>query len=80
MTVTALLVSHDGARWLPAVLAGLIGQTHPVDRLVAVDTTSRDGSAELIRESLGRPDRPHGVRRRAGLHELPGTPYATGSS
>ena len=53
MTVTALLVSHDGARWLPAVLAGLIGQTHPVDRLVAVDTTSRDGSSELIRESLG---------------------------
>ncbi len=55
MTVTALLVSHDGARWLPAVLAGLIGQTLPIDRLVAVDTTSRDGSAELIRTTLGEP-------------------------
>ena len=55
MTVTALLVSHDGARWLPAVLAGLTGQTHPVDRVVAVDTTSRDGSVELVREALGEP-------------------------
>ncbi len=55
MTVTALLVSHDGARWLPAVLAGLIGQTHPVDRFVAVDTTSRDGSAEQVRAALGEP-------------------------
>ena len=55
MTVTALLVSHDGARWLPAVLAGLTGQTHPVDRVVAVDTTSRDGSAELVRTALGEP-------------------------
>ncbi|GAA5115049.1 hypothetical protein GCM10023339_21440 [Alloalcanivorax gelatiniphagus] len=57
MTVTALLVSHDGARWLPAVLAGLLGQTHPVDRVVAVDTTSRDDSVELVRDALGeRPD------------------------
>ncbi|WP_416956492.1 glycosyltransferase [Nocardioides sp. T5] len=53
MTVTALLVSHDGARWLPAVLTGLDGQTLPVDRVVAVDTTSRDDSVELVREALG---------------------------
>ena len=53
MTVTALLVSHDGARWLPAVLTGLIGQTHPVDRVVAVDTTSRDDSVDLVRDALG---------------------------
>jgi len=52
VTVTALLVSHDGARWLPAVLAGLIGQTHPVDRVVAVDTTSRDDSVALVRDAL----------------------------
>ena len=31
MSVTALLVTHDGARWLPAVLDGLRRQTHPVD-------------------------------------------------
>jgi GT2 family glycosyltransferase len=54
VTVTALLVSHDGARWLPAVLAGLIGQTLPVDRVVAVDTTSRDDSVALLRDGLGR--------------------------
>jgi len=52
VSVTALLVSHDGARWLPAVLAGLIGQTLPVDRVLAVDTTSRDDSVALIRDAL----------------------------
>ncbi|HYJ28192.1 MAG TPA: glycosyltransferase family 2 protein [Nocardioides sp.] len=52
MSVTALLVSHDGARWLPAVLAGLTGQTHPVDRVVAVDTTSRDDSVALVRDAI----------------------------
>jgi GT2 family glycosyltransferase len=53
VTVTALLVSHDGARWLPAVLTGLSGQTLPVDRVVAVDTTSRDDSVDLLRDALG---------------------------
>ena len=53
MSVTALLVSHDGARWLPAVLAGLTGQTLPVDRVAVVDTTSRDDSVALIRDALG---------------------------
>ncbi len=52
MSVTALLVSHDGARWLPAVLAGLTGQTLPVDRVVVVDTTSRDESVALVRDAL----------------------------
>jgi GT2 family glycosyltransferase len=52
VSVTALLVTHDGARWLPAVLAGLIGQTLPVDRVVAVDTTSRDDSVALVRAGL----------------------------
>ncbi len=55
MTVTVLLVSHDGARWLPSVLDGLVEQTLPVDRLASVDTTSRDGSAELIQRTLGEP-------------------------
>ncbi len=53
MSVTALLVSHDGARWLPAVLTGLTGQTLPVDRVAVVDTTSRDDSVALIRDTLG---------------------------
>ncbi len=51
MSVTALVVSHDGARWLPAVLTGLRGQTRAVDRVVVVDTASRDESVDLVREA-----------------------------
>jgi GT2 family glycosyltransferase len=54
VSVTALLVTHDGVRWLPAVLAGLTAQTLPVDRVVVVDTTSRDDSVALVRDALGR--------------------------
>ncbi|WP_107706334.1 glycosyltransferase family 2 protein [Nocardioides allogilvus] len=53
MTVTALLVSHDGARWLPAVLDGVAAQHRPVDAFVAVDTGSRDDSASLVRDAWG---------------------------
>ena len=52
-TVTALLVSHEGSRWLPAVLDGLARQTRPVDRVVAVDTGSTDDSAQILSGSLG---------------------------
>ncbi len=52
-TVTALLVSHDGARWLPAVLDGLGRQTRCPDRVLAVDTGSADGADALLRERLG---------------------------
>jgi len=50
--VAVLLVSHDGAAWLPTVLDGLLAQTAPVARVVAVDTGSRDGSPDLIRDAL----------------------------
>lgn len=53
MTVTALLVSHDGARWLPAVLEGLRRQTRRPDRVVAVDTGSTDASRDLLVANLG---------------------------
>ena len=46
--VTALLVSHEGARWLPAVLDGLVAQTRPPERVVAVDTGSTDDSVATI--------------------------------
>ena len=52
-TVTALLVSHDGARWLPAVLDAVRAQDRQPDRFVAVDTGSADGSAALVAERLG---------------------------
>ncbi|MGH3444656.1 MAG: glycosyltransferase family 2 protein, partial [Nocardioidaceae bacterium] len=77
-SVTALLVSHDGARWLPRVLDALVGQTRPVDRLVAVDTGSSDESASLLRERLGvdavleAPARSsYAAAVRAGLHAAP---------
>ncbi|MCW2835528.1 MAG: glycosyl transferase, family 2 [Nocardioides sp.] len=53
MTVTALLVSHDGARWLPAVLAGVAAQHRRVDAFVAVDTGSGDTSADLVARAWG---------------------------
>jgi GT2 family glycosyltransferase len=52
-TVTAVLVSHDGGRWLPAVLDGLAEQRRRVDRAVAVDTGSSDDSRVLLAERLG---------------------------
>lgn len=52
MTVTALLVSHDGARWLPAVLAGLEDQRHRPAQVLAVDTGSTDNSLDLINAAL----------------------------
>ncbi|MEU1124348.1 glycosyltransferase [Streptomyces sp. NPDC005899] len=51
--VTAVLVSHDGARWLPDVLAGLLGQERPVQNVVAADTGSADDSAHLVTQALG---------------------------
>lgn len=48
-----VLVSHDGARWLPTVLQGLAAQLAPVERVVAVDTGSKDDSPALLRDALG---------------------------
>ncbi|WP_432477002.1 glycosyltransferase family 2 protein [Nocardioides sp. GXQ0305] len=52
-TVVALLVSHDGSRWLPTVIDGLRGQRTPVSRVVAVDTGSKDDSADLLDAAFG---------------------------
>jgi GT2 family glycosyltransferase len=49
--VSAILVSHNGARWLPEVVAALSSQERAPDFLLAVDTGSRDGSVELLRNS-----------------------------
>lgn len=87
-TVTALLVSHDGARWLPAVLDGLTGQSRRPDRVVAVDTGSSDTGPDLLRERLGA-DAVHSAPARtsygaavaAGLRTLPPAgPDDTGDS
>ncbi|MER5500076.1 glycosyltransferase [Streptomyces sp. NPDC002561] len=61
--VTAVLVSHDGARWLPDALAGLLGQERPVQNVVAADTGSADDSAQLVTEALGAERVLHLARR-----------------
>lgn len=76
MKVTALLVTHNGGRWLPAVLAGVAEQTLAPDRFVAVDTGSDDDSAALVTDALGvtvhhlDPATPYGAAVRAGLARL----------
>ena len=49
-----MLVSHDGERWLPTVLEGLAGQLAPIAHCVAVDTGSKDASADLLADAFGR--------------------------
>ncbi|MFF4649605.1 glycosyltransferase [Streptomyces sp. NPDC001380] len=51
--VTAVVVAHDGARWLPRTLQGLLGQDRPVQRVVAADTGSADASPRLLADALG---------------------------
>lgn len=47
--VTAILVVHDGATWLPQVVTSLATQTRGADRIIAVDTGSLDASAKLLK-------------------------------
>ncbi len=49
--VTAILVTHDGATWLPQVVASLASQTRPIDLTIAVDTGSIDNSANLLKSA-----------------------------
>jgi len=51
--VTAVIVAHDGAAWLPHVIDALLEQTRPVQRVVAVDTGSRDRSGAVLSGKLG---------------------------
>ena len=49
--VTAILVTHNGATWLPELIAGLSSQTRPMDRIIAVDTGSVDNSVMMLTNS-----------------------------
>ena len=77
MKVTALLVSHNGARWLPAVLAGLAASTRKIDAITCVDTGSTDESVSLVTNATGRPPiqldprTPYGEAVRVALASLP---------
>ncbi|WP_407565265.1 glycosyltransferase [Streptomyces sp. 184] len=61
--VTAVLVSHDGERWLPDALAALTAQERPVQNVIAADTGSADGSARILTEALGAERVLHLARR-----------------
>ncbi|WP_187370013.1 glycosyltransferase [Streptomyces boluensis] len=64
--VTAVLVSHDGARWLPDALNGLLGQERPVQNVIAADTGSADDSARIVTDALGA-ERVLHLARRSGF-------------
>ncbi len=64
--VTAVIVSHDGARWLPDALAGLLGQERPVQNVIGADTGSADESARLLAEAIGD-ERVLHLARRSGF-------------
>ncbi|MGW2312649.1 glycosyltransferase family 2 protein, partial [Actinomadura luteofluorescens] len=51
--VTAVLVAHDGARWLPEALKALLTQSRPAQRLVTVDTGSTDRGPAVLAEVVG---------------------------
>ncbi len=47
--VTALLVVHDGATWLPEVVASITSQSRSADQILAIDTGSQDSSPKLLK-------------------------------
>lgn len=49
--VTAVLVSHDGATWITEVVAALTSQSRKIDRVIAIDTDSKDESAKRLRSA-----------------------------
>lgn len=51
--VAAVIVAHDGERWLPSLLAALEAATTTPDQIVAVDTGSVDRSHDLLTAGLG---------------------------
>ena len=74
--VTAILVVHDGAVWLPEVVASLASQIRPIDFTLAVDTGSQDSSTKLLKNarvaSVSMPrDTGFGAAVGAGLESLP---------
>ena len=52
--VTAVVVAHDAARLLPGLVNAVREQTHPVQRVIGVDTGSQDRSGATLTELLGQ--------------------------
>lgn len=83
--VTAVVVAHDGARWLDDLLAGLAVQSRPPQRVVAVDTGSNDSSPAVLAAALGESavirvprDASLGAAVQAGLDAFGGAPAPPG--
>ncbi len=51
--VTAVLVAHNGQRWLPRSLAAIAALSRPPERIIAVDTGSTDTTPALLGAALG---------------------------
>ncbi|MEV4392162.1 glycosyltransferase family 2 protein [Nonomuraea sp. NPDC049607] len=51
--VTVIVVAHDGGRWLGETLRALAGQSRRPERVAGVDNGSRDGSGDLLAQTLG---------------------------
>ena len=64
--VLIILVTADGPERLRQCLAGLAKQTHPRIGILAVDDASTDGSADVLRSSLG-PERVLTLPERRGF-------------
>jgi GT2 family glycosyltransferase len=64
--VSAVIVSHDGERWLPHLLSSLAGSTCRPDDVIAVDSGSADSSVALLTDAIGF-DRVVGVAADTGF-------------
>lgn len=51
--VTAVIVAHDGERWLPALIAALAASSTAPDLVLAVDSASTDSSRDLLAAAYG---------------------------
>ncbi|TQN30427.1 GT2 family glycosyltransferase [Haloactinospora alba] len=51
-SVTAVIVAHDGARWLPETLDAVRGQSRPVERVAGADTGSSDHSGRILADHI----------------------------
>lgn len=50
MTIAAVIINHNGSRYLKACLASVMGQTCPPREVLVVDNGSTDDSVTLVRE------------------------------
>ena len=79
--VTAVVVAHDGVRWLPAALTALARSTRRPERVVAVDTGSQDTTADMLlrAEAAGLVDRIVTLPRDTGFGAAVAAALATSS-